>query len=235
MFQFVALLAMEPPTYRGFGAVHGETADVFHAMRPLRIGDLVRGQYHGYRNEPGVAKDSDVETFCVLRLFIDSWSWQRVPWYLHSGKYLAENAAEVIVNLKPPLRRLIAYASPTAYWANYFCFRLSPNSAIALTTRIKRAGKEFVGDQREFYLLDKQPGEESPYERLLSDAMAGNGVLFTREDAVEAAWRVVDPVLKKHHRAYIYKRGSWEPREAEALIATHGSWHNPETGDAASN
>ena len=95
LFQIVALLAMEPPTYRGFGAVHGETADVFQAMRPLRSGDVVRGQYAGYRKEPGVAKNSDVETFCALRLFIDSWRWQGVPWYLRSGKYLAATAAEV--------------------------------------------------------------------------------------------------------------------------------------------
>jgi glucose-6-phosphate 1-dehydrogenase len=235
LFQIVALLAMEPPTYRGFGAVHGETADVFQAMRPLRIGDLVRGQYDGYRKEPGVAKNSDVETFCALRLFIDSWRWQGVPWYLRSGKCLAENAAEVIVNLKAPPQRLFADASPTAGWANYFRFCLSPNSSIALAARVKRAGKEFVGDQRELFLLDEQPDEESPYQRLLSDAMAGNGALFTREDAVEAAWMVVDPVLKKHHRAYIYKRGSWGPREAAALIAKDGGWHNPEPGDAASH
>jgi len=235
LFQIVALLAMEPPTYRGFGAVHGETADVFQAMRPLKPSDLVRGQYSGYRKERGVAKDSDVETFCALRLFIDSWRWQGVPWYLRSGKYLATTAAEVIVQLKPPPQRLFADSAPVAGRANYFRFRLSPSSAIALAARVKRAGKEFVGDQRELYLLDEQPGEESPYERLLGDAMAGNGALFTREDAVEAAWTVVDPVLKKHHQALPYKRGSWGPREADRLIAADGGWHNPGFDDAASD
>ena len=112
LFQIVALLAMEPPTYRGFGAVHGETADVFHAMRPLKRRDLIRGQYTGYRREPGVAKRSDVETFCALRLFIDSWRWQGVPWYLRSGKYLAVTATEVIVQLKPPPQRLFADSAP---------------------------------------------------------------------------------------------------------------------------
>jgi glucose-6-phosphate 1-dehydrogenase len=228
LFQMVALLAMEPPTYRGFGAVHGETADVFQAMRPLKPRDLVRGQYTGYRKEPGVAKHSDVETFCALRLFIDSWRWEGVPWYLRSGKYLAETAAEVIVELKPPPQRLFADSAPAAGWANYLRFRLSPSSAVALAARVKRAGKEFVGDQRELYLLDEQPGEEAPYERLLSDAMAGNGALFTREDAVEAAWAVVDPVLTKHRRAALYKRGSWGPKDADALIAADGGWHNPE-------
>ncbi len=230
LFQIVALLAMEPPTYRGFGAVHGETADVFQAMRPLKPGDLVRGQYAGYRKEPGVSKQSDVETFCALRLFIDSWRWEGVPWYLRSGKCLAETAAEVIVELKPPPQRLFADSAPAAGWANYLRFRLSPSSAVAIAARVKRAGKEFVGDQRELYLLDEQPGEEAPYERLLSDAMAGDGALFTREDAVEAAWAVVDPVLTKHRRAKPYKRDSWGPKEADALIAADGGWHNPIPG-----
>jgi len=232
LFQIVALLAMEPPTYRGFGAVHGETADVFQAMRPLKTGDLVRGQYAGYRKEPGVARRSDVETFCALRLYIDSWRWEGVPWYLRSGKFLAETAAEVIVELKPPPQRLFADSAPAAGWANYLRFRLSPSSAVALAARVKRAGKEFVGDQRELYLVDEQPGEQAPYERLLGDAMAGNGALFTREDAVEAAWAVVDPVLTKHRRAAPYKRGSWGPKQADALIATDGGWHNPVPGRA---
>ena len=170
LFQVVALLAMEPPTYRGFGAVHGETADVFQAMRPMKRGDLVRGQYAGYRREPGVARHSDVETFCALRLFIDSWRWEGVPWYLRSGKYLATTATEVIVQLKPPPQRLFADSAPAVGRANYLRFRLSPNSAVALAARVKRAGQEFVGEQRELYLIDEQPGEEAPYERLLGDA-----------------------------------------------------------------
>jgi glucose-6-phosphate 1-dehydrogenase len=198
LFQVVALLAMEPPTYRGFGAVHGETADVFQSMRPLKRGDLVRGQYTGYRREPGVARHSDVETFCALRLFIDSWRWEGVPWYLRSGKYLAETATEVIVQLKAPPQRLFADSVSHAGSTNYLRFRLSPRSAIALAARVKRAGKEFVGDQRELYLSEEQPGGEAPYERLLGAAMAGDGALFTREDAVEAAWAVVGPVLVNH-------------------------------------
>jgi glucose-6-phosphate 1-dehydrogenase len=227
LFQIVALLAMEAPADRNFGAVHNEKAKVFHAMRRLKPDDLVRGQYAGYRKESDVAKNSDVETFCALRLFIDSWRWAGVPWYLRSGKYLAETATEILVELKPPPQRLFADSAPTLGWANYLRFQLSPNSAIALAARVKRAGKEFVGDQRELYLLEEQTGEESPYERLLGDAMAGDGALFTREDAVEAAWVVVDPVLKAHHRARTYKRRSWGPKEADAIIATDGGWHNP--------
>jgi glucose-6-phosphate 1-dehydrogenase len=233
LFQVVALLAMEPPAYRGFGAVHAEKAKVFQAMRPLRADDVVRGQYAGYRSEPNVDRRSDVETFCALRLFIDSWRWQGVPWYLRSGKYLPDTAVEVLVELKPPPQRLFADSRPALGRANYLRFRLSPNSAVALAARVKRAGKEFVGDQRELYLLEEQPGAEAPYERLLEDAMAGNGALFTREDAVEAAWAVVEPVLKSHHRARPYRRGTWGPKEADALIAADGGWHNPKPAETA--
>jgi glucose-6-phosphate 1-dehydrogenase len=227
LFQIVALLAMEPPAYQGYGAVHSEKARVFQAMRPLHPDDVVRGQYSGYRKEPGVARGSDVETFCALRLFIDSWRWEGVPWYLRSGKCLAATAAEVVVELKPPPQRLFEDSRPANGRANYLRFRLSPNSAVALAARVKRAGKEFVGEQRELYLSEEQPGVETPYERLLSDALAGNGALFTREDAVEAAWAVVDPVLETHNPAHPYKPGSWGPRQADALIASDGGWHNP--------
>jgi len=233
LFQVVALLAMEPPSDRDFGSVHSEKAKVLEAMRPLKRDDLVRGQYAGYRKEPGVAKRSDVETFCALRLFIDSWRWAGVPWYLRSGKYLAETATEVVVELKPPPQRLFADSAPAAGESNYLRFRLSPDPAIALAARVKLAGKEFVGEQRELYLFEEQPGEESPYERLLGDAMMGDGALFTREDSVEAAWAVVDPVLKKHHRVRPYRRHSWGPKEADAIIAANGSWHNPEPQKAS--
>jgi len=229
LFQIVALLAMEPPSYRGFGAVHSEKAAVFQAMRPLKAADLVRGQYAGYRREPAVARNSDVETFCALRLFIDSWRWEGVPWYLRSGKLLPEKAAEVLVQLKPPPQRLFADSAPVGGRANYLRFRLAPNSAVALAARVKSAGKEFVGEQGELYLVEEQPGEEAPYERLLSDAMAGEGALFTREDAVEAAWAVVDRILKTHRPVVPYRPGSWGPKEADALIAPDGGWRNPTT------
>ncbi|MDR3700253.1 MAG: glucose-6-phosphate dehydrogenase [Candidatus Sulfopaludibacter sp.] len=233
LFQIVALLAMEPPAERDFGAVHREKAKVLRAMRPLNRDDLVRGQYAGYRREPGVAKNSDVETFCAMRLSIDSWRWAGVPWYLRSGKYLAETATEIMVELKPPPQRLFADSAPISGRANYLRFRLSPGAAIALAARVKLAGKDFVGDQRELYLSEEQPGEEPPYERLLGDAMAGDGALFAREDAVEAAWAVVEPVLKTHHRARPYKRGSWGPKEADAFIAPDGHWHNPGPKEAS--
>jgi glucose-6-phosphate 1-dehydrogenase len=233
LFQIVALLAMEPPAARDYGAVQTEKAKVFQATRPLKADDVVRGQYAGYRKEPDVAKNSDVETFCALRLFIDSWRWQGVPWYLRSGKYLADTATEVLVELKPPPQRLFADSAPKTGRTNYVRFRLSPCAAIALAARVKLAGKEFIGDQRELYLFEENPAAESPYERLLGDAMAGDGALFTRENAVEAAWAVVDPVLKNHHRARPYKRGTWGPKEADAIIASDGGWHNPRPKEAS--
>ena len=228
LFQIVALLAMEPPPYRGYGAVHDKTADVFRAIRPMSPKDLVRGQYEGYRNETGVSQDSDVETFCALRLFIDSWRWEGVPWLLRSGKFLAETAAEVIVQLKPPPQRLFADSAPADGRANYLRFRISPNSAVALAARVKSVGKEFVGEQQELYLLDDHQGEESPYDRLIGDALAGNGALFIRQDAVEAAWAVVDPVLNNYPAVHSYARHSWGPVEADDFIAPYGTWSNPE-------
>ena len=227
LFQIVALLAMEPPATRDYGAVQTEKAKVFKAMRPLKPDDEVRGQYAGYRKEKDVSPKSDVETFCAVRLFIDSWRWEGVPWYLRSGKYLPETAGEVLVELKPPPQRLFEDSEPKVGRTNYLRFRLSPDSAVALAARVKLPGKEFVGDQRELYLLEEQAGEEAPYERLLTAAMAGDGALFTREDAVEAAWAVVEPVLKHHHRVRPYKRGTWGPKSADALIAPDGFWHNP--------
>ena len=227
LFQIVALLAMEPPAGRDYGAVQSEKAKVFQAMRPLNPNDVVRGQYAGYRDEPDVAKESDVETFCALRLFIDSWRWEGVPFYLRSGKFLARTFTEVLVELKPPPQPLFADSAPASERANYFRFQLSPKSVIAVAARVKRVGKEFVGEQHELSLIDEHVGEPTAYARLLGDAMAGDGALFTREDAVEAAWAVVDPILETHAKAVLYERGGWGPEEADALFAAGGGWDNP--------
>ena len=227
LFQIVALLAMEPPATKDYGAVHTEQANVFQSMRALTPDDLVRGQYAGYRQEPDVSKNSDVETFAAIRLFIDSWRWEGVPFYLRSGKYLPVTETEVLVELKPPPQRLFDDSDPANGPANYVRFRISPDPDIAIAARVKLAGNGFVGVQKELRLLEKQAGEETPYERLLGDAMVGDGALFAREDAVEAAWAVVDPVLKKHHRVRPYKRHTWGPKTADRLIGSSGPWHNP--------
>lgn len=226
LFQIVALLAMEPPSHDGDGAIQSAVTNVFHAMRPLTAADLVRGQYEGYRQEKDVAESSDVETFCALRLYIDSWRWGGLPWYIRSGKFMAESLAEVTVWLKPVPVELFANTTQTTP-PNYIRFRLSPNAAIALAAMIKHPGKEFIGDQRELLMTDERAQSETPYERLLSDALIGNNTLFTHKEAVEAAWVVVDSVLKEHNPVAVYPRGSWGPAAADELIAKDGNWHNP--------
>lgn len=230
LFQIVALLAMEPPASRDFEAVHRHKDDVFAAMRPLGPDDILRGQYEGYRDTPDVSPDSDVETYCALRLHIDSWRWGGVPWYLRAGKCMPVTACEVLVRFKQPPQNLFADAAVHED-ANFLRLRISPHSSIALGARVKRAGKEFVGDQREFLLLEEAPGEQSAYERLLTDAMHGDGALFTRESAIERAWAVVEPVLAHQNAiaplAQSYPQGSWGPAAANHFIAADGGWHNP--------
>ena len=228
LFQIAALLAMEPPTRRDFAAVNSEKLKIFKAMRPLHPADLVRGQYAGYRDEPQVAKESDVETYCAMRLHINSKRWAGVPWYLRAGKQLPVTSCEVLVRLQPPSQALFADAVASGVQANYLRFQLSPTSMIALAARVKRPGKGYEGDQRELTLAEDGDGEETPYERLLTDAMSGDNALFTSEETVEAAWAVVEPVLSKHPRAMVYPTGSWGPDEANHLIAADGGWHNPE-------
>jgi glucose-6-phosphate 1-dehydrogenase len=221
---------MEPPASRNFEAVHRQKADVFAAMRPLTARDILRGQYLGYRDEAHVANDSAVETFCALRVHVDSWRWGGVPWYLRSGKCLPLTACEVVVRLKAPPQNLFGDAAVRED-ANHLRFHLSPHATIALAARVKRPGKAFVGHQREFVLQDDQRVETSPYERLLADALAGDGALFAREDAIEAAWAVVEPVLVDHPPVHIYAPGTWGPPAANHFIAGDGGWRNPEAVD----
>lgn len=227
LLQVVALPAMEPPAGSGPDPQRDEKVKVFRTMRPLSSDGLVRGQYAGYREESGVAPDSDVETFVAPRLFIDSWRWAGVPWYLRAGKCLAETVTEISIELKAPPQRLFEDSLEPAGRANYTRFRFAPESQIALAARVKVPGKTFVGHQRELYLCNEHPDEEAPYERLLGDALSGNGMLFTREDGVEAAWAVVEPVLEHHGPVQQYQPGSWGPAQAEALVSAHGGWCNP--------
>jgi len=233
LFQIVAMLAMEPPASRDFEAVHRHKADVFAAIRPLGATDIVRGQYEGYRDEPQVARASDVDTFCALRVHVDSWRWGGVPWYLRSGKCLPLTACEVVVRLKVPPQNLFGDAARCDE-ANSLRFHLSPHSTITLTARVKRAGKEFVGDEHKFLLLNEEGCEQSPYERLLADAMDGDGALFSREDVIEAAWAIVEPVLIEHPVVHLYPPGSWGPAAANAFIAADGGWRNPQPAGKAS-
>jgi glucose-6-phosphate 1-dehydrogenase len=193
---------------------------VFRQVRPLEAGGVVRGQFRGYRNEAGVAPDSKVETYAAVRLELDSWRWEGVPFLIRAGKCLPCTATEVIVRFKrAPLTR---FASGQG---NYLRLRLTPEIKIALGARIKKLGAAMVGEPVELSLVHHPTGDEmTAYERLLGDALAGDPTLFAREDAVEAAWTIVDAVLRDADQPHEYAPGSWGPAEAERLAADVGGW-----------
>ena len=230
MLQVVGFLAMEPPVTTYHESIRDEQVKVFRSIRPLRPEDLVRGQFHGYRKEEGVAPASTVETYAAVRLQIDSWRWEGVPFFIRAGKSLPVTTTEVLVTLKPPP---LSGLAPNEM--NYVRFRLSPEVTIALGARVKHPGELMVGDQTELRFIDHPDGDElDAYERLLGDAMEGDGTLFARQDTVEAAWAVVEPVLGNVTPAYEYEPGSWGPVAAERLTAGVGGWHAPtakEVGD----
>jgi glucose-6-phosphate 1-dehydrogenase len=194
-------------------------------MRPLDPKEVVRGQFRGYRNENGVAKDSQVETFAALRLHIDTWRWADVPFYLRTGKSLPISATEVIVNLKnPPLAIFDASATMPA---NYYRLRLSPEVVIGAGALVKRNGENMRGEPVELIARHQSEAEKSPYERLLGDAIRGDTALFTQDETVEAAWRVVDPVLRDPLPVVEYDPGSWGPDVANRVVAGGEGWHDP--------
>jgi glucose-6-phosphate 1-dehydrogenase len=223
MLQVIAFLAMEAPTTTYAESLHDEQVKVFRMIRPLSPDDLVRGQFRGYRTEPGVAPDSNVETFAAVRLHIDSWRWDGVPFFIRAGKSLPTTTTEVMVTLqRPPLSHLAAGET------NYFRFRLSPDVVIGVGARVKRPGEEMVSEPSELKVVHKPAGELDAYERLLTDAMEGDRTLFARQDGVEAAWGIVEPILRETTPLYDYDSGTWGPREAETLTADVGGWHRCE-------
>ncbi|MFI5047345.1 MAG: glucose-6-phosphate dehydrogenase [Acidimicrobiia bacterium] len=227
LFQTLALLVMEPPVTPHAEELRDAKEDVFKSMRTLEPADLVRGQYVGYRDEPGVAPDSDVETFAALRLWIDSWRWSGVPFYIRAGKKMPTSCTEVRVELHRPPQRVFADFEPMPYDNNYFRFQLDPRIVIAIGARAKGAGDGFIGEEVELHLCNDHVGEASAYERLLDDAMLGEQLLFAREDGVEESWRVLDRVLDDHAPALPYERHTWGPAEQDVLIADEHHWHNP--------
>jgi glucose-6-phosphate 1-dehydrogenase len=230
LLQVVSLLAMDAPIGDDAGAIHAEKLRVFRAMQPLKPEHVVRGQFDGYRDENGVKPDSNVETFAALRLEIDTWRWAGVPFYIRAGKRMPVTATEVIVDLKcPPMKIFdadVAGANPLAH-SNYFRFRLGPDMVIAIGTRVKQAGEAMRGDDVELVASQRPARGAPPYERLLLDALRGDSSLFTRDEAVEAAWRVVDPVLELPGPVATYKPGSWGPGAAADVIAGDDAWHDP--------
>src|SRR5262245_42413440 len=223
LLQVVGYLAMEPPISVEADRIRDEQVKVFRAIPPIRPEDGVRGQFAGYRKEPGVKPGSTVETFAAVELYVDSWRWQGVPWFIRAGKDLPLTATEVLVDLKnPPLTRL----SPKE--SNYFRFRLGPKISISLGARVKRPGAAMESMPTELLAVEHPGGDEmEAYERLLTDAMKGDATLFVREDAVEAAWLVVEKILGNATPVFPYAPGTWGPKEADRLTASLEGWHDP--------
>jgi glucose-6-phosphate 1-dehydrogenase len=223
MLQVVGFLAMEPPATTYQESIRDEQAKIFRMIRPLSPEDLVRGQFRGYRQEPGVAPDSTVETFAAVRLHLDSWRWDGVPFFIRAGKRLATTTTEVLVTLqRPPLSKLSLNDT------NYVRFRLSPDVTIAIGARVKEPGEEMTSEATELRVVHNPDGEEmDAYERLLGDAMEGDSTLFARQDEVEGAWAVVQPILETTTPVRDYEPGTWGPSEADALTAEIGGWHSP--------
>jgi glucose-6-phosphate 1-dehydrogenase len=225
LLEVVSLLAMEPPINAGGEALRDEKVKVLKAIRPLSSRDLVRGQFAGYRQEQGVSPTSRVETFAALRLQIDSWRWGGVPFYLRAGKSLPVTAMEVVAELRPPPAHVFGDMGPDN--PNYLRFRLSPETAIALGAHAKRPGPAMMGRDVELYVDQRDKDEADAYERLIGAALIGDTSLFARQDEVEAAWAVVEPVLNDDSTPYEYTVGTWGPKQADDVIEGECSWHNP--------
>ncbi len=225
LLQVMALLAMESPAAHAVDATRDAKGQLLKSVRPLAPNDLVRGQFRGYRDEPGVAPDSQVETFAAVRLHVDNWRWSGVPFLIRAGKCLPVTTTEVMVEMKlPPLHLFHETDIPGT---NYYRFRLSPTVTIALGARAKRPGEVMTGENVELILQEDTTEDTPPYERLLHDAMQGNAELFARQDSVEASWRVVDPVLGNVTPAHQYEQGAWGPPQAKAIAERVGGWHDP--------
>ncbi len=224
MLQLVACLAMEAPAGEG-EPLRDERAKVLSMVRTLTPADVVRGQFAGYRNEQGVAQQSTVETFAAVRLWIDSWRWAGVPFYLRAGKCLPTSCTEIVVEFKKPPQQVFGHG--TGGRPNHVRFRLSPQVVLALGTRVKKIGETMVGTDVELVVQRRPKDEMEPYERLLLDAARGISEFFAREDQVEQAWRIVDPILGNAVPVRPYSPGSWGPAEANKLIIGEGDWWNP--------
>jgi glucose-6-phosphate 1-dehydrogenase len=223
MMQVVGVLAMDPPATTYNESIRDELVRVFRQVRPLAPDDLVRGQFRGYRTESRVASDSNVETFAALRLSIDSWRWDGVPFFIRAGKCLPVTMTEVIVELKRPPLTNLAHGQ-----GNYLRLRLGPEVRIALGARVKKPGQAMICEPTELSLIHHATADEmTAYERLLGDAMAGDATLFAREDAVEATWAIVEPVLGNVTPLHEYEPGTWGPVEADRLTADVGGWARP--------
>ncbi len=224
MLQVIASLAEECPAANNPEARRDVRGAVLNSVRTLQPEDVVRGQFRGYRDEAGVAADSQVETFAAVRFHVDNERWQGVPFLVRAGKCLPVTATEVLVRFKRPPRPVLDETGQVP--GNYFRFRLSPEVVIALGTKAKKPGEAMVGEPIELVVCHESPNEMSPYERLLGDAANGDAALFARMDSVEAAWRIVDPILGNATPVAEYEPNTWGPAGVDRLMPA-GGWHNP--------
>ena len=225
LLQVLSNIAMEPPPGLDSEMLRDEKAKVLKGIRPLQPRDVIRGQFRGYRDEPGVDAHSQTETFVALKIEINSWRWKGVPFYIRAGKSLPITATEVLVKLRQPPAVFSEIPTP----ANYFRFRVTPDLMIAVGASVKKAGDKAAGQQVELVISqESDPAEMGAYEELLFDAMRGNSARFARQDYVEQAWRIVEPILRNDAPVYGYEPGSWGPSEADALIAPDSEWFIPD-------
>jgi glucose-6-phosphate 1-dehydrogenase len=227
LLQVVGFLAMEAPSSAASDAIRDEQAKVLRTVRSLDTRNLVRGQFRGYRDEPGVSKDSYIGTYAAMKLYIDSWRWADVPFFVRAGKSLKMTVTEVVVEFKNPPQ--VVFHEPTFSQGNYVRFRLGPQVQIGIGARAKRSGEGMAGRPVELSVVQQPTSDEmDAYERLLGDAMAGDATLFARYDTVEAAWRIVQPVIQGPSELFEYEPGSWGPPQADRLVADQGGWNTPQ-------
>jgi len=231
LLQIVALLAMEPPVGPDMEALRDERLRVLKSIRPPQAEQVVRGQYRGYLDEPGVAPHSSVETFAALRFDLDSWRWQGVPFYVRAGKRMPVTATEVLVTLKRPPQHTFSGRDFDSGAPNHFRFRMGPNVEIALGATVLAAGGRGATANVELYACRDPKLQAEPYDLLLSAAMSGEQLLFARRDEVEAAWRIVDPIIEQAAPLHAYEPGSWGPAEAASIPASGAGWHDPRVAD----
>lgn len=227
LLQVTALVAMEPPIGADPDSLRDEKAKVLKAVRPLDGSRVVRGQFRGYRNEEGVDPGSQVETFAALQLFVDAWRWGGVPFLVRAGKCLPVTATEVLVTLRPPPQRVLSGIETAPALPNYLRFRLGPEVEIALGAQVLGSGGPGSTRTRELLACAEPSSGRGPYERLLTDAMEGEPLLFARQDEVENAWAIVEPVLDGPSPLHVYEPGSWGPDRAASVAAEAGGWHHP--------
>ena len=232
MLQILASLTMDPFTGSEHESLRDEKSRLLKAITPLTPGDVVRGQFEGYRSVPGVASNSTVETFVAVKVNIDNWRWAGVPIFIRVGKELAVTSTEIVVEFKRPPRETFGEIVPVL--SSHMRMRISPDIVISLGLRIKKPGERMAGQDVELTLVRQAAADMPPYQRLLGDALKGSAELFAREDSVEAQWRVVDGILDNVTPLYAYEKGTWGPEESYQLIGKHGPWLNPKAPETTS-